>query len=147
GQFGTVLKEGIVEDASNRERIAKLLRFATTKDESEPGVSLQEYIERMADGQDKIYYITADNAAAAKNSPHLEVFRKKDIELVMLTDRIDEWVIAHMTEFDGKQFQSVAKGALDLGEAETEEEKQQQKELEEQSKDLIERIKKALDEQ
>src|SRR5699024_9166675 len=145
GEFGPVLKEGIVEDAANRERIAKLLRFATTKDEPAPGVALADYIERMQPGQDKIYYITADNAAAAKHSPHLEVFRKKDIEVLLLTDRVDEWVMAHLTEFDGKQLQSVTKGALDLGEAESEEEKQQQKDLEEKSKDMVMRITSALD--
>src|SRR5699024_4570487 len=106
GESSPVLKEGIVEDAANKEKIAKLLRFATTKDESEPGVSLDDYIERMAEGQDKIYYITADNIAAAKNSPHLEVFRKKDIEVLLLTDRVDEWVMAHLTEYQDKQFQS-----------------------------------------
>ncbi len=145
-EFGPVLKEGIVEDTPNRDQIAKLSRFATTKDESEPGVSLDDYIARMQPGQDKIYYITADNPAAAKHSPHLEVFRKKDIEVLLLTDRVDEWVMAHLSEYEGKSFQSVAKGALDLGEAESEDEKQQQKELEEQSKGLVERIKKALDE-
>lgn len=145
-EFGPVIKEGVVEDAGNRDKITKLLRFATTKDESEPGVSLDEYISRMAEGQDTIYYITADNRAAAKNSPHLEVFRKKDIEVLLLTDRVDEWVMAHLTEYEDKQFQSVAKGALDLGEAETEEEKNQQKELEEQSKGLVERIQNALGE-
>ncbi|HLQ84836.1 MAG TPA: molecular chaperone HtpG, partial [Salinisphaeraceae bacterium] len=122
-------------------------RFPTTQDEAAPGVSLDTYVERMQEGQDKIYYITADNLAAAKNSPHLEVFRKKNIEVLLLTDRVDEWVMAHLTEYEGKEFQSVAKGALDLGEAESEEEKQQQKELEEQSKDLVERIQKVLDEQ
>src|SRR5699024_3460909 len=104
-EFGPVIKEGVVEDAGNRDKITKLLRFATTKDESEPGVSLDEYIGRMADGQDKIYYITADNRAAAKNSPHLEVFRKKGIEVLLLTDRVDEWVMAHLTEYEDKQFQ------------------------------------------
>jgi len=145
-EFGQVLKEGIVEDEPNKNAIAKLARFKTTKDESAPGISLDGYIERMAEGQDKIYYITADNMAAAKHSPHLEVFNKKNIEVLLLTDRVDEWVMAHLTEYEGKEFSSVAKGALDLGDAESEEEKKQQEELEEQSKDLVERVKKALGE-
>ena len=136
-----MLKEGVVEDYENQARIAKLLRFKTTTDESaDPGVSLDTYIERMAEGQEKIYYITADTLAEAKHSPHLEIFKKKDIEVLLLTDRVDEWVMAHMTEYEGKEFASVAKGALDLGEAESEEEKEQQKKLEEESKDLVERI-------
>ena len=144
-EFGTVLKEGVVEDYENQTRIAKLLRFKTTTDESaDPGVSLDTYIERMAEGQDKIYYITADTLAEAKHSPHLEIFKKKNIEVLLLTDRVDEWVMAHMTEYEGKEFSSVAKGALDLGEAETEEEKEQQKKLEEESSNLVERIKEAL---
>lgn len=147
-EFGTVLKEGIVEDYENQSRIAKLLRFKTTQDESgDPGVSLDTYIERMAEGQDKIYYITADTLAEARNSPHLEIFNKKGIEVLLLTDRVDEWVMAHMTEYEGKEFASVAKGALDLGEAESEEEKQQQQKLEEESKDLLERIKSVLGDQ
>ncbi|WP_423822861.1 molecular chaperone HtpG [Salinisphaera sp. SPP-AMP-43] len=146
-EFGTVLKEGVVEDYENQARIAKLLRFKTTTDESaDPGVSLDEYIARMQPGQDKIYYITADTLAEAKHSPHLEIFKKKGIEVLLLTDRVDEWVMAHMTEYEGKEFSSVAKGALDLGEAESEEEKEQQKKLEEESSDLVERIKQALGE-
>ena len=146
-EFGTVLKEGVVEDYENQARIAKLLRFKTTTDESaDPGVSLDTYIERMAEGQEKIYYITADTLAEAKHSPHLEIFKKKGIEVLLLTDRVDEWVMAHMTEYEGKEFASVAKGALDLGEAESEEEKEQQKKLEEESKDLVERIKESLGE-
>ncbi|AWN16121.1 molecular chaperone HtpG [Salinisphaera sp. LB1] len=144
-EFGTVFKEGVVEDYENQARIAKLLRFKTTKDETaDPGVSLDEYIARMQPGQEKIYYITADTLAEAKHSPHLEIFKKKDIEVLLLTDRVDEWVMAHLTEYEGKEFSSVAKGALDLGEAESEEEKEQQKKLEEESKDLVERIKEAL---
>ncbi|RJS93521.1 molecular chaperone HtpG [Salinisphaera sp. Q1T1-3] len=146
-EFGTVLKEGIVEDHENQAKIAKLLRFKTTTDESaDPGVSLDTYIERMQEGQDKIYYITADTLAEAKHSPHLEIFKKKNIEVLLLTDRVDEWVMAHMTEYEGKEFASVAKGALDLGEAESEEEKEQQKKLEEESSDLVGRIKEALGE-
>ena len=146
-EFGQVLKEGIVEDNENRDKIAKLLRFkTTTHEDADPGVSLDEYIARMKDGQEKIYYITADTLAEAKHSPHLEIFKKKDIEVLLLTDRVDEWVMAHLTEYEGKEFASVAKGALDLGEAETEEEKAEQKKLEEESKDLVERVKKALGE-
>jgi len=146
-EFGQVFKEGVVEDNENRDKIAKLLRFTTTKDESaDPGVGLDDYIARMKEGQDKIYFITADTLAEAKHSPHLEIFNKKDIEVLLLTDRVDEWVMAHLTEYEGKELSSVAKGALDLGEAETEEEKQQQEKLAEESKDLIERIKAALGE-
>lgn len=146
GEFGAVLKEGTVEDAANRETIAKLLRLASTHDDSKDhNVSLADYLARMQPGQEKIYYITADSTAAAKNSPHLEVFKKKNIEVLLLTDRVDEWVMAHMHEFEGKSFQSVAKGALDLGDAESEEEKAEQKKLEDESKDLLERIKKSLD--
>ncbi|MES1924799.1 molecular chaperone HtpG [Salinisphaera sp. T31B1] len=146
-EFGQVFKEGIVEDAENRDKIAKLLRFRTTTDESaDPGVSLDDYIARMQPGQDKIYYITADTLAEAKHSPHLEIFKKKNIEVLLLTDRVDEWVMAHLTEYEDKPLSSVAKGALDLGEAESEEEKAEQKKLEEESKDLVERIKEALGE-
>lgn len=145
-EFGAVLKEGTVEDAANRETIAKLLRLASTHDDSkDQNVSLADYLARMQPGQEKIYYITADSVAAAKNSPHLEVFKKKNIEVLLLTDRVDEWVMAHMHEFEGKSFQSVAKGALDLGDAESEEEKAEQKKLEDDSKELLERIKKSLD--
>ncbi|NNC24507.1 molecular chaperone HtpG [Salinisphaera sp. USBA-960] len=145
-EFGQVVKEGIVEDSENRDKIAGLCRFRTTKEESDPGVSLDTYIERMAEGQDKIYYITADTMAEAKHSPHLEIFNKKDIEVLLLTDRVDEWVVAHLTEYEGKELSSVAKGALDLGEAETEEEKKEHEKLEEESKDLCERIKNSLGE-
>lgn len=145
-EFGQVLKEGIVEDSENRDKIASLCRFKTTSDESDPGVSLDTYISRMAEGQDKIYYITADTMAEAKHSPHLEIFKKKNIEVLLLTDRVDEWVMAHLTEYDEKEFASVAKGALDLGEAQTEEEKQEHEKLEEESKDLCERVKNALGE-
>jgi len=146
-EFGQVFKEGIVEDAENKDKIAKLLRFKTTTDESaDPGVGLDDYIARMAEGQEKIYYITADTLAEAKHSPHLEIFKKKNIEVLLLTDRVDEWVMAHLTEYEGKELSSVAKGALDLGEAETEEEKKEQEKLAEESKDLVERIKTALGE-
>ena len=147
-EFGAVLKEGTVEDANNREAIAKLIRVASTHDDAkEQNVSLADYLARMQPGQEKIYYITADSMAGAKNSPHLEVFKKKNIEVLLLTDRVDEWVMAHMHEFEGKSFQSVAKGALDLGDAETEDEKAEQKKLESEAKDTLERLKKALDAQ
>ena len=144
-EFGPVLKEGTVEDPANRETIAKLMRVTTTHAESKgQDVALADYVARMQPGQEKIYYITADSLAAAKNSPHLEVFRKKNIEVLLLTDRVDEWVMAHMHEFEGKAFQSVAKGALDLGEAETEEEKAEHKKLETEAEDTLKRIKAAL---
>ena len=145
-EFGTVLKEGPAEDFSNREKIAGLLRFATTQTgESAQNVSLDDYISRMKEGQNKIYYITGDNFSAAKSSPHLEVFRKKGIEVLILSDRIDEWMMGYLSEYDGKQFQDVARGDLDLGEVETEEDKKHQEEAAEEHKDLVERIQKALD--
>ncbi|SFR41911.1 molecular chaperone HtpG [Marinobacter daqiaonensis] len=145
-EFGTVLKEGPAEDFSNREKIAGLLRFASTHTgESAQNVSLDDYISRMKDGQNKIYYITADSFTAAKSSPHLEVFRKKGIEVLILSDRIDEWMMGYLSEYDGKKFQDVARGDLDLGEVETEEDKKHQEEAAKEHKDLIERIQKALD--
>lgn len=145
GEFGTVLKEGPAEDFSNREKIAGLLRFASTHTgESAQNVSLDDYISRMKEGQKKLYYITADNFTAAKSSPHLEVFRKKGIEVLILTDRIDEWMMGYLSEYDGKQFQDVARGDLDLGEVETEEDKKHKEEAAEEHKDLLERIKSAL---
>lgn len=127
-EFGQVLKEGVGEDFANRERIAKLLRFVTTQSESdEPTISLETYIQRMKDGQEKIYFVTADNLKAAKNSPHLEVFRKKGIEVLLLSDRVDEWLVTNLSEFNGKALQSVAKGGLNLGNLEDEAEKEEQK--------------------
>ncbi|MDS1310121.1 molecular chaperone HtpG [Marinobacter xiaoshiensis] len=144
-EFGTVLKEGPAEDFSNREKIAGLLRFASTHTgESTQNVSLDQYIERMKDGQNKIYYITADNFMAAKSSPHLEVFRKKGIEVLILSDRIDEWMMGYLNEYDGKSFQDVARGDLDLGDVETEEDKKHKEEAAEEHKELLERIKTAL---
>jgi molecular chaperone HtpG len=123
-QFGVVLKEAPIEDASNKERVAKLFRFASTHNDSDKqDVSLEDYIGRMQEGQEHIYYVTAETFAAAKNSPHLEIFRKKGIEVLLLSDRIDEWLVSHLDEFDGKHLQSVAKGDLDLDKTETEEEK------------------------
>lgn len=145
-QFGLVLKEGPAEDGSNKETIAKLLRFATTHNDSDAQtVSLEEYVGRMVEGQDKIYYITADSYAAAKNSPHLELFRKKGIEVLLLSERIDEWMMSYLTEFDGKSFQSVSKAdeALDkLADEESEEKKEAEKALE----PFVERVKTLLGE-
>jgi molecular chaperone HtpG len=144
-EFGRVLKEGPAEDYGNRESIAKLLRFASTHTDSpEPTVSLADYVARMKEGQDKIYYITAETFAAAKNSPHLEVFRKKGLEVLLLTDRVDEWMMSHLTEFAGKHFQSVAKGALDLDKIASEAEKQERQQAEDQFKDLLARVKEVL---
>lgn len=144
-EFGRVLKEGPAEDYGNREQIARLLRFASTSnDVADQTVSLADYSGRMKDGQDKIYYITADSFAAAKNSPHLEIFRKKGLEVLLLSDRVDEWLMSHLTEFEGKSFQSVAKGALDLDQIASEEEKQEQKQAEDQFKDLLARVKEVL---
>ena len=144
-EFGKVLKEGPAEDFANRERIAGLLRFATTKSEGdEQTVSLDAYLERMPEKQEKIYYITADTLAAARNSPHLEVFKKHDIEVLLLTDRVDEWLMSHLTEYKGKPFRSVAKGQLDLGELEDEQEKKEAEKAAEAHKPLLERVKEAL---
>ena len=144
-EFGQVLKEGVGEDHANKERIAKLLRFASTHNDSDAQtVSFGDYIGRMKEGQDKIYYITADNYAAAKNSPHLEIFRKKGVEVLLMTDRVDEWMLSFLTEVDGKELVSVAKGGLDLGKLEDEAEKKQHEETENQYKDLVEKMKTAL---
>lgn len=147
-EFGQVLKEGPAEDFANREKIAKLLRFATTHTESaEQNQSLEEYVSRMKEGQEKIYYIAAENFNTAKSSPHLEVFRKKGIEVLLLTDRVDEWLMSHLSEFDGKSLQDVGKGELDLGKLDTEEEKQAKEKVAEQLKPLLERVQAALTEQ
>ena len=146
--FGRVLKEGAGEDHANKERIAKLLRFASTHaDTDAQDVSFADYVARMKEGQDKIYFITADSFAAAKNSPHLEIFRKKGIEVLLLSDRVDEWVVSGITEFEGKPLVSVAKGDLDLGTLEDEAEKEAQKQEAETFKDLTDRIAKAIGEQ
>ena len=148
GQFGNVIKEGPGEDFANREQILGLMRFATTQSsDSTQNVSLADYIARMKAGQDKVYYITADTHAAAKNSPHLEIFKKKDIEVLLMSDRVDEWMMSQLTEFDGKQFVSISKGDLDMSEFEDKEEKEAQKEVEEKSKDLIKKIADALGDQ
>ena len=144
-QFGRVMKEGPETDFANRERIAKLLRFASThSDTDEQSVSLEDYISRMQPEQEKIYYVTADSFAAAKNSPHLEVFRKKGIEVLLLHDRVDEWMVSHLTEFDGKALVSVAKGELDLGKLGDEGEEESAKQVETEFKDLVTRIQDAL---
>jgi len=146
-EFGRVFKEGAGEDHGNRERIAKLLRFASTHaDTEEQNVSLASYVSRMKPEQDRIYYVTADSFAAAKNSPHLEVFRKKGLEVLLMYDRVDEWVVSHLTEFEGKALQSVAKGRLDLGKLEDEADKKEQEKEAGELKELVERIKKVLGE-
>ncbi len=146
-QFGKVLKEGPAEDYANRERIAGLLRFATTRSEGvKQTVSLDEYIERMQEKQEKIYYITADTHAAALNSPHLEVFKDRCVEVLLLTDRVDEWLVSHLTEYKGKHIQSVAKGELDLGDLEDQESKEAKEKIAEEYEGLVERLKKALGE-
>jgi molecular chaperone HtpG len=147
GAFGNVLKEGTGEDSANRDRIAGLLRFASTQtDTADQTVSLAEYAGRMKEGQDKIYYVTAETFNAAKNSPHLEVFRKKGIEVLLLSDRVDEWVVGHVTEFDGKALVSVAKGGLDLGALEDETEKKEREKDATDLGDLVARIKASLGE-
>lgn len=145
-EFGAVLKEGVGEDFANKERVAKLLRFASThNDTPDQTVSLADYVGRMKEGQDKIYFVTAETFLAAKNSPHLEIFRKKGIEVLLLSERVDEWVVGHLTEFDGKPLQSVAKGGLDLGKLADETEKQEQEKEAGEYKDLVEKVKKSLD--
>ena len=144
-QFGQVLKEGVGEDLANRDRIAKLLRFASTHaDSAAQSVSLAEYVGRMKEGQDKIYYVTAESFAAASNSPHLEIFRKKGLEVLLLSDRVDEWMLSYLREFEGKQLVSVAKGGLDLDKLADEEEKKHQAEVAENFKPLVERLQAAL---
>jgi molecular chaperone HtpG len=140
--FGVVLKEGVGEDHANQERLAKLLRFASTQ--TEDGVSLKDYLSRMKEGQEAIYYITADTPAAARNSPQLEIFRKKGIEVLLLTDRVDEWMLAHLYEFDGKPLQSVAKGAVDLGQLQDEAEKKQAEDAATAFKPVLDRLKESL---
>lgn len=145
-EFGQVLKEGPAEDFTNKEKIAKLLRFSTTFTDKElQDQSLDTYLERMKEGQDKIYYVVAENFNTAKNSPHLEIFRKKGIEVLLLSDRVDDWLVGHLVDYKEKSFQDVAKGELDLGEIESDEEKAQQKETEKQFESMLGRMKTALD--
>lgn len=140
-EFGQVLKEGMGDDPANKERIAKLLRFATTQSEGEAQtVSLADYVGRMKEGQDKIYYVTADTYAAAKYSPHLEVFKKKGVEVLLLSDRVDEWMLSYLQEFDGKELQSCAKGGLDLGALEDEKDKETKKKVEDEFKDVLKKV-------
>ncbi|CAH0990638.1 Chaperone protein HtpG [Sinobacterium norvegicum] len=147
-EFGQVLKEGPAEDFNNRDKIAKLFRFSTTASEgTAQDQSLEGYVERMKEGQNKVYYVAAENLVTAKNSPHLEVFRKKGIEVLLLTDRVDEWLMGHLMEFDSKQFEDVGKGSLDLGELDTEEEKKAADELATANEGLVERIKAVMAEQ
>ena len=144
-EFGPVLKEGIGEDSTNKERIAKLMRFASTQNDTDvQNVSFADYASRMKEGQDKIYYVTADTWMAAKNSPHLEIFRKKGVEVLLLTERVDEWMLSFLNEFDGKPLVSVAKGDLDLGQLEDENEKKQKEETETDFKELVDKMKVAL---
>jgi molecular chaperone HtpG len=142
-EFGAVLKEGLGEDFTNKDRIAKLLRFASTTSDT-VGVSFADYKARMKDGQEAIYYITADTLAAAKNSPQLEIFRKKGIEVLLMTDRVDEWALNYLQEFDGTPLQSVAKGAVDLGSLQDEAEKKAAEEAAESFKPVLEKLKEAL---
>ncbi len=143
--FGTVLKEGVIEDPKNRDRIARLLRFATTHDDDEgQNVSLPDYVARMKEGQEKIYYLVAENYPAAKNSPHLEVLRQKGIEVLLLWDPVDEWLVTHLTEFDGKPLQSVAKGELDLGKLKDQGEEKARELVAQAFSGILEKIKQAL---
>jgi molecular chaperone HtpG len=145
--FGQVLKEGPAEDFANREKIAGLLRFASTHSgDAEHSVALADYVARMKDGQDKLYYLSGESYAQIKDSPHLEVFRKKGIEVLLLTDRIDEWLMSYLTEFDGKSFVDVARGDLDLGKLDSEEEKQAMEAAAKAKQGLVERIQQALGE-
>ncbi|MBK9363441.1 MAG: molecular chaperone HtpG [Rubrivivax sp.] len=141
-QFGAVLKEGVGEDHANQERLARLLRFASTQ--ADEGVSFADYAGRMKEGQEAIYYITADTLAAAKNSPQLEIFRKKGLEVLLLTDRVDEWMLSHLYEFEGKPLQSVAKGGVDLGKLQDDDEKKAAEVTAEAFKPVLERLKAAL---
>ena len=146
--FGQVLKEGPAEDFSNKEKIAGLLRFASTQSgNDEQVVALSDYIARMQEGQDKVYYLTGESYAQVKNSPHLEVFRKKGIEVLLLTDRIDEWLMSYLTDFDGKSFVDVARGDLDLGALDSEEDKQAQDEVAKSKEALVTRLKTVLGDQ
>ena len=143
-EFGQVLKEGVIDDYKNKDRIAKLLRFSSTENDAQE-VSLDDYISRMKEGQDKIYYITGDSLAAAKNSPHLEIFHKKGVEVLLLGDRIDSWLADHLSDYEGKHLQSIARGDLDLGKLEDEKEKEELNNISKDFDDLVAKIKKTLD--
>lgn len=147
-QFGQTIKEGPAEDFANKEKIGKLLQFNTTHSETvEQEEGLEEYVSRMQDGQDKIYYLVGDSLKAARNSPHLEIFRKKGIEVILMHDRVDEWLMGHFNEFDGKQFQDISRGELDLGKLDDEDDKEQQEKTEKEFADLVTRIKESLGDQ
>jgi molecular chaperone HtpG len=144
-QFGAVIKEGPIEDHANKARVAKLLRFASTHaDTDKQDVSLEDYVSRMKEGQENIYYVTADSFSAAKNSPHLEIFRKKGIEVLLLSDRIDEWLVSNLDEFEGKHIQSVAKGDLNLGALDEEEDKTAEEEVNKDFEGILTQIKEVL---
>lgn len=144
-EFGAAMKEGIIEDHGNKERIAKLLRLSSTHtDDNTPTVTLEDYVSRMKEGQEHIYYVTADSFAAAKNSPHLEIFRKKGIEVLLFSDRIDEWLVSHLDEFDGKHLQSVAKGDLNLGALDDEADKTKEEEIAKDFESVLTQIKDIL---
>jgi molecular chaperone HtpG len=146
-EFGRVLKEGIGEDAANRDRIAALLRFSSTRtDGEEQTVSLKDYLSRMQPQQDRIYYVTAETFLAAKNSPHLEVFRKRGVEVLLLSERVDEWLVAHLPEFEGKPLASVARGDLELGKLDSDEERKAHERQTGELSDLVRRLKEALGE-
>jgi len=144
-EFGQALKEGPAEDASNKEKIAKLLQFTTTHSDADAqDQSLEDYVSRMKEGQEKIYFLVAESAKAGRNSPHLEIFRKKGIEVILMHDRIDEWLMSHLQEFDGRQFQDITRGELDLGKLEDDEDKEVQEKTEKEFGKLVERIKEDL---
>jgi molecular chaperone HtpG len=144
-EFGQALKEGPAEDFANKEKVAKLLQFTTTHSEADAqDQCLDEYVSRMKDDQEKIYYLVADSAKAGRNSPHLEIFRKKGIEVILMHDRIDEWLMSHLQDFDGRQFQDISRGELDLGKLEDEEDKEVQEKTEKEFVKLVERIKENL---
>jgi len=143
-EFGQVIKEGVIDDFKNKDRIAKLLRFSSTANDA-PEVSLDDYVGRMQEGQDKIYYITGDSLSAAKNSPHLEIFRKKGVEVLLLGDRIDSWLADHLTDYEGKHLQSIARGDLDLGKLEDEKDKEEIEAVGKDFEEVVDRIKKVLD--
>jgi molecular chaperone HtpG len=144
-EFGQALKEGPAEDAGNKEKIAKLLQFTTTHSDADAqDQSLEDYVSRMKEGQEKIYFLVAESAKAGRNSPHLEIFRKKGIEVILMHDRIDEWLMSHLQEFDGRQFQDITRGELDLGKLEDDEDKEVQEKTEKEFGKLVERIKEDL---
>jgi len=146
-EFGNVIKEGVIEDHKNKDAVAKLLRFSSTHtDKEKQDVALADYVERMKEGQEKIYYVTADSFSAAKNSPHLEIFRKKGVEVILMADRVDEWLISNLTEFEGKSLQSVAKGELDLDKLDTEEDKKEKEETGKDFEAVLKQMKEVLGE-